>query len=238
MSRELHDHYFKLAKREGYRSRAAYKLLEINERRRVLSAGDAVLDCGAAPGSWLQAAASIVGPRGVVVGIDLKAIDASDLPENVRVVEGDLNEVPADDLVALAAANHGGEPRPFDVILSDMAPDTTGERTMDHHRSIRLCELVLERAETCLRSGGNLVMKVFEGPAYRDLLSRCMCSFETARGVSPKASRQVSTEMYIVAQGYHGPISHTERRADERSADDPAFELPKGRPSRGWKKSR
>lgn len=186
--RNLHDHFFREAKRNGYRSRAAYKLLEIDDKRDILHKNDCVLDLGASPGSWLQVASQKVGPKGKVIGVDLKAIDAS-LPENVITVQHDVNEL---------TFEHLGFSTVFDVILSDMAPDTTGNRTIDHHGSARLCHTALDLASHFLRPGGNLVMKVLEGEAYRALLDRAGDCFSTARGYKPKASRAISTEMYIV----------------------------------------
>jgi 23S rRNA (uridine2552-2'-O)-methyltransferase len=203
VSRELHDHYFKQAKREGYLSRAAYKLIEIDDRRKVLARGDRVLDCGAAPGSWLQVASKRVGPRGRVVGIDLTAIDVPGGLANVRVIRGDLRDVPAATLLAAAGLDEAGGR--FDVLLSDMAPSTTGDRTTDHHQSARLVGLVLDLAPELLRKGGNLVAKVLEGETYPDLLARARTIFEAVKGFSPKASRAVSTEIFIVARGYRGP---------------------------------
>lgn len=196
MARQVQDHYFKQAKRDGYRSRAAYKLMEIDDRRRLLRRGDRVLDCGAAPGSWLQVAAKRVGPRGRVVGIDLKAITPPLVERNIRVIQGDLTAIDAAEL-------RGGDRR-FDVLLSDMAPDTTGDRSTDHHRSVRLCEALLDRCDELLKPGGRLAMKVFEGEAYPDLLGRTRSMFEKVKGFKPKASRDVSTEMYIIGEGYKG----------------------------------
>ena len=214
--REVHDHYFKQARREGYRSRAAYKLIDIDDRKKVIRRGARVLDVGAAPGSWCQVLAKRVGPRGVVVGFDLKPIDASGLAEHVRVFEADANAVDLEEL--------GGHP--FDAIVSDMAPDTTGDPFGDHHRSVRLCEMLLARCGAWLKPGGNLIMKVFEGEAYRNLLEQTSNVFEKAKGFKPAASRAESVEMFIVAHGYKGPDK--DAPPDERDA------LPTRRPSRGW----
>jgi len=194
MARELHDHWFKQAKREGYRSRAVYKLREIDQKRKLLSPGDAVLDCGCAPGSWVQYAAQQIGDDGVVVGIDL--LDITPLPgHNIHLVEGDLGAV--DDATLLNLAGRSGTGR-FDVILSDMAPNTTGHRDTDHHRSMSLCELVLQRSGTLLRSEGNLVMKAFEGTNFQELVQRVQKCFGEVRTMRPTASRSVSREMFIV----------------------------------------
>ena len=206
--RELHDHYFREAKREGYRARAAYKLIEIDDRRDVIATGDKVLDLGAAPGSWLQVASRRVGDRGCVVGIDLQDIDAG-LPSHVRMITGDVNDA------------HALPEAPFDVVLSDMAPSTTGNRTIDHHRSVRLCNTALDLCRTILRPSGNLVIKVFEGESYRDLLDQCSQCFESAKGFKPKASRNASTEMYIVCH----------RRFESLAPPPPTAPPP---PASGW----
>lgn len=216
--REVQDHWFREAKREGYRSRAAYKLIEIDDRRNVLRRGDVVLDAGAAPGSWCQVAARRVGPRGRVVGVDLKRMDRHLMPDHVDLVEGDLR--------AFEPSSLGIEH--FDVMLSDMAPDTTGDTFGDHHRSVRLCHELLDRAGRWLRPGGNLVMKVFEGEAYRDLLDRAGGMFEKSKGFKPKASRGESVEMFVVCLG-HRP------EADLDEADDPhALAPPRPTPKPGW----
>jgi 23S rRNA (uridine2552-2'-O)-methyltransferase len=218
--RELQDHYFRLAKQEGYVARSAYKLIEIDERRTLLHAGDRVLDCGCAPGSWLQVASQRVGPRGVVVGIDLKPVRHRFDSLNVITIVGDITKTPAADLLVAA-----GEPRrPFDVILSDMAPDTSGDHHGDHHRSLRLCQSLLECCPELLRKGGHTAMKVFEGEAYRDFLSQVRERFESVKGFKPKASRSESREIYVIGQGYMG------RSAPQPSADA----APSRRPPSGW----
>ena len=186
--RELHDFFFKEAKRNGYRSRAAYKLIEIDDKRHILTKGDLVLDLGAAPGSWLQVISKRVGPKGKTIGVDLKAIDQTNLPENVTTLQ--------DDVTTLTPDTFNGEL--FDVLLSDMAPNTTGTRTIDHHGSVTLCHTALDLATTLLIPHGNLVMKILEGEAYPELLERCGQMFETAKGFKPKASRGISTEMFVV----------------------------------------
>jgi len=185
--RELHDFFFKEAKRKGYRSRAAYKLSEIDDKRDILQKGDFVLDLGAAPGSWLQIVSERIGEHGKVIGVDLKAIDDG-LPYNVVTMQ--------EDVTLLTPESFDG--KLFDVLLSDMAPSTTGTKTVDHHGSVNLCHTALDLSATLLKPHGNLVMKVLEGEAYPELLKRSANSFEYARGYKPKASRAVSTEMFIV----------------------------------------
>lgn len=185
--RELHDFFFKEAKRKGYHSRAAYKLIEIDDKRGILGNKDFVLDLGAAPGSWLQVVSQRVGPRGRVIGVDLKEINGL-LPDNVTTIQ--------EDVTTLTPERFDGDL--FDVILSDMAPNTTGTRIIDHHGSVRLCHSALDLATSLLKPHGNFVMKVLEGEAYPELLERCSHMFESAKGCKPKASRAISTEMFIV----------------------------------------
>lgn len=190
--REVQDHYFREAKREGYRSRAAYKLIEIDDRKRLLKRGAMVLDCGCAPGSWLQVITRRIGAQGCAVGIDLHRTPPV---SGAQVLVGDLAEV---DDEALRVPTGG---RRFDIILSDMAPKTTGDRLVDHHGSVRLVHLVLDRAQSLLAPGGTVVAKVLEGEAYPDILTRCREEFEKVKGFKPKASRSESTEMFVIAEG-------------------------------------
>lgn len=192
--RSLHDAYFRQAKREGYVARSAYKLIEINEKKKLIHRGDRALDLGCAPGSWLQVLGKIVGPAGVVVGVDLKPVSFP-LPGHVRTVVGDVFELkPADFSI------DGGL---FDVVVSDMAPNTSGDIS-DHFRSVDLCNRVLDVLPEVLKPGGNLAMKIFEGEAYPDLLSRTAGMFRIAKGFKPKASRDVSREMYLVGVFFTG----------------------------------
>ena len=147
--RKLHDRYFKRAKREGYLARSAYKLLEIQERRGVIRRGDTVLDLGCYPGSWLQVAAEIVGARGAVVGIDLEET-GHDFGPNVRTARGDFTRTDPAGLLGMVGGDGGAER--FDVVLSDMAPSTTGHG--DHFHSTRLCESILDALPGLLGRAG------------------------------------------------------------------------------------
>ncbi len=209
--RELHDFFFKEAKRDGYRSRAAYKLTEIDDKRHVLHKGDVVLDLGCAPGSWLQVISKRVGSKGRVIGVDLKAINRTNLPENIETREADVTTLTPESF----------DYQLFDAILSDMAPNTTGTRTIDHHGSVHLCYTVLDVATKLLKPHGNLVMKVLEGEAYSELLDRCKHMFEHAKGFKPKASRAVSTEMFVVC-------------LDRFEELQPPIELAPSPPTSGW----
>ena len=229
MTRELQDHYFRQAKRDGYVSRAAYKLIETDDKRKVLRKGDCVLDCGCAPGSWLQVALQRVGPKGRVVGIDRSPIHQRvHRTSNLAVLQDDLYTV--DPAALRAAANAEGDGPCFDAIISDLAPATTGDRTIDHHGSVRLCERVLELCTPLLRPKGRLLMKVLEGEAYPDLIANTKRHFEKVKGFKPAASRRESTEMYIVADGHRpGAADAAEAEADEHPP------LPKRpRPTGGW----
>jgi len=225
IARKIHDHFFKRAKAEGYRSRAVFKLTEIDDRRKLLRPGMRVLDAGCAPGSWLQVIAERVGKSGVVVGVDLKEVDERGLPPNVRLVQGDLTALTRAELLG-ALDERWPEGPPFDAILSDMAPDTTGDPFGDSHRSIRLCNLLLDRCADWLRTGGALVVKAFEGEAYPELLQRMRGEFESARGFKPKASRGDSVEMFVIGQGY--------RRAATADDAESGLAPPKPKPRTGW----
>lgn len=199
--RVLHDRFFKQAKAEGYLARSAYKLAEIDDAKRLLRRGMLVLDLGCAPGAWLQVASERVGPEGVVAGIDLKPVSPN-IGANVRAITGDVYEATPHDLRALV------DGRQFDVVLSDMAPNTSGHG--DHFLSIRLCDRVLDLAagptpeQSILRPGGDLVMKVFDGETFPELLNRCRRMFANVKGFKPKASRDASREIYIVATHLKG----------------------------------
>lgn len=192
--RVLQDKYFKQAKAEGYLARSAYKLLDLQERFRLIRPGGRALDLGCAPGAWLQVAASIVGEKGVVVGLDLKPVEHNIGP-NVFTIVGDVNTVDPATLLGESAL-------PFDVLLSDMAPSTSGHG--DDFLSARLCERVLDLAPALLKPRAHLAMKIFEGAAYTDVLRRAASMFREAKGYKPKSSREVSREMYIVGTGFRG----------------------------------
>jgi 23S rRNA (uridine2552-2'-O)-methyltransferase len=195
LDRQHSDPYVKRAQREGYRSRAAYKLLEIQEKDRIFRPGMRVLDLGAAPGSWSQIAARLVGGRGSVVALDLLAMDP--LP-GVEVVQGDFREP---DVLDQLCAILGGES--LDLVLSDMAPNITGMTVVDQPRSMYLVELALDLARSRLQPGGALVVKVFQGTGFDDILTELRRSFSKVVSRKPKSSRSQSRELYLVAKGFH-----------------------------------
>jgi 23S rRNA (uridine2552-2'-O)-methyltransferase len=194
--RKLHDVYFKRAKAEGYVARSAYKLIEINEKKRILRPGMRVLDLGCAPGSWLQVVEKIIGDRGVAVGVDLQRVDTRFGPR-VHVLQGDVFTMDP-------ATMLGESGKPFDVVLSDMAPSTTGHG--DDYLSVRLCRRVLDLLPKVLAPGGDVVMKVLEGAEFPELLKETRRVFREAGATKPAASRDVSREIFIVGRGYRPPV--------------------------------
>jgi len=188
--RQLNDPYVRAAKSEGYRSRAAFKLIELDQKFRFLKKGAKVLDLGAAPGGWSQVAAE----RGAtVVAADILAMEP--LP-GVTIFEADLSDA---DTPALLKEALGG---PADIVLSDMAAPTTGHRQTDHLRTIALAEIALEMAEDTLRPDGVFIAKLFQGGATATLLARVKKSFAEVKHVKPPASRADSVELYLVASGF------------------------------------
>ena len=192
LQRQLNDPYVIRAQKEGFRGRAAYKLIELDDRCDFLKAGKRVVDLGAAPGGWTQVAVLKVG-GGRVVALDLRDMDP--VP-GAAVLRGDLNDEAT--VGRLRAALDG----PADVVLSDMAAPATGHAATDHLRVVALGEVALDFALAVLAPGGCFVVKVFKGGAERDLLRRLRQSFATVKHVKPPASRKESAETYVVATGF------------------------------------
>ena len=190
-----HDRFHKKAKAQGFRARAAFKLEHIDNKVGLFKSGQRVCDLGCSPGSWLQYAAGKVGSRGRLVGLDRTLIEIN-LP-NVRVMAGDVNEVTADELL-------GDDFDAFDVVMSDMAPDTSGVRSLDQDRSEMLFERALYLAEQSLAEGGHFAGKLFQGRGFQDLVKHCRQRFERVKIVKPPASRQESIEQYVVGLGFRG----------------------------------
>jgi 23S rRNA (uridine2552-2'-O)-methyltransferase len=186
-----HDSFHRRAKESGFAARSVFKLEEIDHKLHVLKPGARVLDLGCRPGSWLQYAARVVGERGALVGLDRAPLDVT-VP-GARIVVGDVFAVTAEEL--------RGELAAFDVVLSDMAPDTTGVRSLDQARSEGLFERALEIAELLLDRKGNFVGKLFMGPDWQRLVKRARDGFAEVRTVKPAGSRKESIEQYVVALG-------------------------------------
>jgi 23S rRNA (uridine2552-2'-O)-methyltransferase len=194
LAEHFDDPYVKRAQREGYRSRAVYKLLEIDDKDRLLSPGAVVVDLGAAPGGWSQIAASRVGAKGRVLASDILEIEP--LP-GVETVIGDFREAAV--LQALLARL--GEAR-ADLVLSDMAPNMSGVEAVDQPRSMHLAELALELAGQVLRPGGDFLVKTFQGEGWDAYLKALRAGFGRVQVRKPKASRPRSREVYLVARNY------------------------------------
>jgi 23S rRNA (uridine2552-2'-O)-methyltransferase len=195
LERQLNDPYVREAKTKGFRSRAAFKLVELDDKFHFLKKGAVVLDLGAAPGGWSQAAESHVGAGGRVVAADILEIAPI---AGVEIVQADLLDATAPARLIKAL---GGK---ADVVLSDMAAPTTGHRATDHLRTTALFEAALDMAEQVLKPGGTFIGKVFQGGATGDLLTRVKQRFRDVRHVKPPASRAESVELYLVATGFRG----------------------------------
>jgi 23S rRNA (uridine2552-2'-O)-methyltransferase len=199
LERQLNDPYVARAKREGWRSRAAYKLIELDDKYRLLRPGARVVDLGAAPGGWSQVAATRVASTGEqphVVAIDYLGMDP--LP-GVVIIEKDFLDADAPDLIVQALLGEKA-----DVVLSDMAAPTTGHRATDHLRIVALCEAAADFARDVLKPGGALLAKVFRGGTENKLLADLKRDFTKVQHVKPPASRSDSPELYLLATGFHG----------------------------------
>ena len=194
LSRQLNDPFVTEAKAKGYRSRAAFKLTEIDDRYRVIGRGARVIDLGCAPGGWLQVL--LARGAGAVVGVDLLEVDP--LPPAI-IVQADFTDPGCGERLA---ALLGGAP---DLILSDMAPNTTGHRQTDHIRIIGLIEAAIDFARLNLKPGGAFVSKAFQGGEIAGLIAALKREFDEVRMVKPKASRAESSEVYLVALGFRSP---------------------------------
>lgn len=190
------DEYVKRAQEEGYRSRAAYKLLEIQEKDRLLRPGLTVVDLGAAPGGWSQLAARLVGGQGAVIALDVLPMEPL---AGVEFIQGDFRETEV--LERLMAMLNG---RPVDLVISDMAPNTSGIKAVDQPRVMYLAELALDFAQDRLRPGGGFLVKVFQGEGFDPFLKNVREAFATVVARKPKASRARSAEQYLLARNYRG----------------------------------
>lgn len=198
--KEHHDDLFvQRAQREGYRSRAVYKLLEINEKDQILRSGMSVLDLGSAPGGWSQVAGQIVGDHGKVVASDILPMDA--VPD-VVFVQGDFTEQETYDRLMAELAK-----RRLDVVLSDMAPNMSGLTEVDQPRAMYLVELATELACRALAPGGTFATKVFQGEGFEEWFRQIRAGFDRVVTRKPAASRPRSREVYIVATGFKASVA-------------------------------
>ncbi len=186
------DHYSRLARKEGYPARSVYKLKEMQEKYRIIKKGDKVLDLGSAPGSWLVYAAKLTGPKGLVTGIDLKPVKTK-LPDHVRVFTGDILSLNEQSRVLIEKKYH--------VVISDMAPATTGRKDLDAIRSLELCKGAWEIARQTLVKNGSFVCKIFQGEDFKSFSDKVRASFVEYKIFKPKSTRKASREVYMIGMG-------------------------------------
>ena len=188
------DHYRKLAKEQGYRSRSAFKLIELNQKYNLIKSNDNILDFGAAPGGWLQVASKLVMPKGKVIGVDLLPIKP--INDNVTIFQGDIR----DEKVVNNILNEIG--RKVDVILSDIAPNISGIWKIDHNNQIDLTRLIIDRFPELLEKNGGCLLKAFDGPMLKPLENELRKNFTNVKLIKPKVSRNASSELYITCRNF------------------------------------
>jgi 23S rRNA (uridine2552-2'-O)-methyltransferase len=186
------EHYYRKAKAEGYRSRAAYKLLHINEKFTVIKKGMVVLDLGAAPGGWSQAALSLIGDSGKVVGVDIDTVAPN--PPAI-FIQGDITDPETQEEIRSHIPD-------CDTVVSDMSPDISGVYSIDQARSVFLATTAFEVAKKFLRRGGSFVCKVFEGEDFKEFHDMLKGYFQMVKNYSPPSSRKTSSEIYVVCKGF------------------------------------
>ena len=192
------DYFYRRAKELKLRSRAAFKLGQLDDRYNLLRRGDVVVDLGAAPGGWLQVARERVGGEGFVLGVDLQQITKLPHP-NVKTLVADITDPSTPELI------RQNIPRPADVVLSDASPNISGVWSVDHSRSIELASAVLIIAENVLTQGGKLLIKVFQGELFQDFMGEIREKFEFVKISKPLASRKGSAEAYVITKGFRRP---------------------------------
>jgi len=186
------DHYSQQAKKERFPARSVYKLEEIQKKQRLIKMGDRVLDLGCAPGSWLLYAAKLTGPKGRVIGVDLKPVSIQVSP-HIKIITADVFTLDIESLE-----------KDFNVVLSDMAPATTGHKAVDAARSYNLCETALKIAQSILLPGGSFVCKIFQGPDFNLFLDAVRAGFRGLKIFKPQSSRKASKEIYVIGSGFKG----------------------------------
>ncbi|MEM3957424.1 MAG: RlmE family RNA methyltransferase [Thermoproteota archaeon] len=191
------DPYFILSKKEGYRSRASYKLKQILDEYKLIRTGDIVLDIGCAPGGWLQVASEAVGETGLVIGVDVKKVENLGLENTKTIVLNVFDEGFVEKVLKESKSR-------FDAILSDLSPNMSGIYELDHARQIEMVERVIQLSKYLLKIGGSMVIKVFEGEGSDRVYKRVSRLFRFVKRVKPKASRKGSSEFYLVAKFFKG----------------------------------
>jgi len=192
IKRHINDPYVKQSQKDGYRSRAVYKLQEIHERDKLFKPGMTIIDLGAAPGGWSQLAMELIGDKGSVFALDILPMDSI---AGVSFLQGDFTEQETYQKLQAMLAN-----KPVDLIISDMSPNLSGQKAVDQPKSIYLAELALDFAEQHLKVGGNLLMKVFQGEGFTELYQQLNRVFAQVLTRKPKASRDCSREVYCLAK--------------------------------------
>ena len=195
LNEHVHDPYVKLAQKQGYRARAAFKLLEINEKDKLIQADTVLADLGSAPGSWSQVATELIGPRGRVIAMDILPMDP--VP-GVEFIQGDFRE---DEVLQQLVDLLNGQK--LDLVISDIAPNMSGNTVTDQARSFYLCELAYDFAINHLKPGGHFLIKVFQGAGYEEYVKLLRESFAEVVVRKPKASRDRSNEIYLLARKLH-----------------------------------
>ena len=193
MNRHVSDNFVKKAQNDGYRSRAAYKLLELDEKDKLFKPGMCIVDLGAAPGGWCQVASRLVGDNGRIIALDLLAMDSF---EHVEFIQGDFTE---ESIYKQLMDTLSGQP--VDLVICDLAPNLSGVRLVDQSKAMYLVELALDFAQQVLKPGGNFAVKVFEGEGLDEFRQTARGVFSKVLNRKPKASRDESRELYIVGKG-------------------------------------
>lgn len=187
--KEVQDHYFKKAKKEGYAARSAFKLEEIDKKHKLLKSGSRVIDLGCYPGSWMQYVSRKIGDGGLVLGIDRTELQIP-LKKNMQFIHSDINEL---DFNCLGQAADR-----FDLVLSDMAPNTTGIKNVDTARSLQLCQMALMVAEERLHQKGAVLVKILRGGTFDELLAQMRSEYRIVKTIKPKSSRKESKEIFVL----------------------------------------
>jgi 23S rRNA (uridine2552-2'-O)-methyltransferase len=195
--RKVQDYYFKKAKKDNYPARSVYKLEEAQKKYRFIKSGDTVLDFGCYPGSWSIFAARVVGPQGLVVGIDLQEGEKVSFAKTAEIIWF-CDDIMSEDIVGKVQEIR----KTFRIILSDIAPRTSGNKWVDQQQSLNLARRVLELAASLLRKDGNFYVRVFEGEDFKEFVDSVRKNFKTVKIVKPKSSRSESREVFVLGMGY------------------------------------
>ncbi|MDX1917475.1 MAG: RlmE family RNA methyltransferase [Rickettsiaceae bacterium] len=198
LKRQLNDSFVLKAKADGYRSRAAYKLIEIDEKFSLIKPASLIIDLGAAPGGWSQICAKKLGKKGKIVAVDILEMQEM---QGVEIIQGDFCDTQIQSKIIKIFTKKA------DIILSDMAPNTTGHKETDHLKIIDLCERVIDFTEIILNNGGSMILKIFQGGAQGELLAKIKKDFSVVKHFKPVSSRKDSSELYLIAMDYKKRVS-------------------------------